>query len=290
MRMVGVFTRLRYKPQGATREKATARLSAPKGSSSPPETMTVRHRISTRTIEGFTTYTVRPTDHPSGGAALYVHGGAYSAEITKQHWSLIDRFAREEGVRVEVPIYGLVPAHTAIEAFAFLTEVYRQLLTDHRPESITIIGDSAGGGLALAFTQTLAGLGLPQPARIVLISPWLDIALLNPEIADIDDPWLTRAGLLVAGEAWAGGLEPSDPRLSPINGVLQGLAPIDVYIGTRDIFYPDARQLRSLALDAGVTVEFHEAKGAVHVYPLTPTPEGRRASGEIVRSVRPAPR
>lgn len=38
-----------------------------------------------------------------------------------------------------------------------------------------IAGDSAGGGLALALCLYLRDHGLPQPAGLVLMSPWADV-------------------------------------------------------------------------------------------------------------------
>jgi monoterpene epsilon-lactone hydrolase len=152
---------------------------------------------------------------------------------------------------------------------------------------VTIAGDSAGGGLALGLAQALPDAGLPQPERIVLLSPWLDLTLSHPDLPAVEehDPWLSSVGLRVAGEAWAGGDDPTQPRLSPGNGQLAGLAPIDVYVGTHEIGLPDGRLLIERARDAGVLGHTEVCAGAVHVYPLTPTPEGRAATRRIVQRI-----
>ncbi|MFG2958716.1 alpha/beta hydrolase fold domain-containing protein [Streptomyces sp. NPDC048291] len=134
--------------------------------------------------------------------------------------------------------------------------------------------------------QTLAGAGLPQPGRVVLIAPWLDLTLANPGIPDAEarDPWLTSSSLREAGRGWAGGDDPAQPRLSPVNGPLDRLAPVDVCIGTRDLFYPAVRRLAERAAREGAAVHVTVCEGAVHVYPLVPAPEGRAAARAIVRS------
>jgi acetyl esterase/lipase len=96
---------------------------------------------------------------------------------------------------------------------------------------------------------------------------------------------LSSVGLLEAGKVWAGGDDATDPRLSPLNGPLAGLAPIDVYVGTRDICLPDVLLLKERATAEGAAVRLAVCDGAVHVYPLIPVPEGRAAAREIVRSV-----
>lgn len=57
--------------------------------------------------------------------------------------------------------------------------------SDHRPvnpSQIVVVGDSAGGGLALALLQVLRDVGLPLPAGGILISPWSDMTHSFPSI------------------------------------------------------------------------------------------------------------
>ncbi|WP_229885978.1 alpha/beta hydrolase fold domain-containing protein [Streptomyces griseoflavus] len=283
MRVVALYARLRMKPRSSSVSRAQRRLRRPKGPAEPPAALRKRHDVSARRIDGFACWTVAPRGREATRAAVYLHGGAYVSEIAPQHWTLVGALA-DAGVRVEVPLYGLAPQHTYREAYPFVTEVYRRLLTEVPASGVTLAGDSAGAGLALGFAQTLHALGLPQPARLVLIAPWLDLTLGNPEIPAVarHDPWLSPVGLIELGRAWAGGDDPADPRLSPVNGPLTGLAPTHVYIGTRDLTHPDVRLLERRATATGAQVTTTVCEGAIHVYPLTPTPEGRAAAAEIV--------
>jgi monoterpene epsilon-lactone hydrolase len=286
MTVVAAFLRLAYKPRMATVERARQRIAAPKGSGEPPAALRKRHEVSSRQVGGFWCHTVAPRDRQAQRAAVYLHGGAYFGEIAPQHWALIGRLA-DAGVRVEVPIYGLAPQHTYRDAYPFLAAVYRNLLADVDPSVITVAGDSAGGGLAMGFAHTLIEAGLPQPGRLILISPWLDLTLSNPDLPAVEarDPWLSSRGLHEAAKAWAGGDDPTDPRLSPLNASLAGLAPMDVYVGTREIGLPDVLLLQERCADAGVTPRVTVCDGAVHVYPLVPAPEGRAAARTIVEDV-----
>jgi epsilon-lactone hydrolase len=286
MRAVSMFLRLAYQPRMATVEKARRRLSEPKGSSEPPAALRKRHDVRSRTVAGFPCHSVTQRGRRSERAAVYLHGGAYISEIAPQHWALISRLA-DAGVRVEVPIYGLAPEHTYRESYPFVTAVYRELLDEVDASAVTLAGDSAGGGLALGFARTLGASGLPQPRRLVLLSPWLDLTLSNPELPVVQarDPWLALVGLREVGPSWAGGDDPTDPRLSPLNGPLTGLAPIDVYVGTHELCLPDALLLRDRAAAEGTEVRVTVCKGAVHVYPLVPAPEGRAAARAIVDEI-----
>jgi acetyl esterase/lipase len=286
MRLLEPLFRLRFKPRMATVERARRRIDEPKGSAEPPARLRRRHDVRTRTVAGFPCHTVTPRGRTAARAAVYLHGGAYISEIAAQHWTLVSKLA-DAGVRVEVPMYGLAPQHTHREAYPLVTAVYRELLGEVDPSAVSIAGDSAGGGLALGFAQTLAAAGLPQPRLLVLLSPWLDLTISNPDVPAVEarDPWLASTGLRVAGLAWAGGDDPTQPRLSPLNGELAGLAPMVVYVGTHEICLPDVLELQRRARSAGAPIDVAVCDGAVHVYPLIPVPEGRAAARDVVRRI-----
>ena len=286
MKVLAAVLRVTYKPRMATIERARKRMAEPKRSSEPPARLRRRHDVRSRLVDGFPCHTVTPRGRATERAAVYLHGGAYISEIAPQHWALISKLA-DAGVRVEVPIYGLAPQHTHREAYPFVTAVYRELLDDVDGSAVTLAGDSAGGGLALGFAQSLRELGLPHPRRLVLLSPWLDLTLSNPDLPAVEarDPWLSSTGLREVGRVWAGGDDPTDPRLSPLNGPLAGLPPMDVTVGTRELCLPDVLALQDRADRAGVPVQVTVCEGAVHVYPLVPAPEGRRAARAIVTRI-----
>ncbi|WP_017606698.1 alpha/beta hydrolase fold domain-containing protein [Nocardiopsis alkaliphila] len=277
---------VRKRPMGSV-ENAWEWIREPKGEPAPPPWLTRRHWITERKVGGFSTFTVRPRGaREPEKAVLYLHGGTYVSEISAWHGILISRMA-DAGCRVEVPIYGLAPEHTYREAFGFLQQVYRGLMADVAPARTLLAGDSAGGGLALALAQTLREVDLPQPARLVLISPWTDLTMSNPDIFEVQekDPWLNPVGIREAAKEWAGGDDLTEPRLSPLYGPMAGLSPMDLYIGTRDLLLPDTRRLHEMVTRAGGEVNLFEEEGALHIHPLLPVPEGSPARARIMRTV-----
>lgn len=279
-RVLSVFLRITRKRGMATPAKARAAMAEPPGTHVPPARLRRRHRVTDRLVEGFPCYTVTPRTAPeSGKVVIYLHGGSFFREISWWHWRFIDRLVTA-GHRVEVPIYPLAPRYTYRAARPYLLAVYRQVTGEVDSGRVVLAGDSAGGTLALLLAQALPGAGLPAPARLILLAPCLDMRLCNPEIDDVADadPWLARPGLLEAGRVWAGGDDLGLPELSPINGSLDGLPATDLFVGTHDILYPDARLF---AQHAGARVRFIEEPGAFHVYPLAPVPE----AGPVLKSV-----
>lgn len=274
----------------ASPEGLDAYLAKPQPPPAPPLAIRRDHAVRERQVAGFTTYTVSPRSRPTRGALLYVHGGAYVAQITRQHWAFVGWLVERLGCCVEVPIYGLAPAHTYREAFPLLTHCYQDLLADHPGGAVALAGDSCGGGMVLALAQSLDQRDLPQPEGIVLLSPWLDLTLSNPQIAETEalDPWLSVAGLVAAGRHWAGGDDPSAPLTSPINGRLSGLAPVSTFVGTHDLLLADCRRLRFLAQAAGLALRHVEYPAMFHTWMLAPIPEGDLAREQILAHLDPA--
>lgn len=257
-------------------------------SAEPPASVRKRCAIGRRHVGGHDCCTLAPLSGAGPVQLLYLHGGAHVAEISPFHWRLLAEFAETTGCVAHVPIFPLAPEHTYRPAYAMVNEIYRGLAAAHDPRQLVLMGDSAGGGLALALAQGFAALGLPQPRDIVLISPWLDLTVSNPAIPalEADDPWLARPGLEEAGRWWAGGEDPGLPHLSPVHGPLQGLGRLTVFIGTRDLLLADCRALRDRAAAQGVHVEMYEAPGMVHVWPLLPVRQAMAARAAIAGIVR----
>ena len=291
MALVSAFVRATRRPVYADAGRFRAHLQTPKPVGAPPSRLHRRHRVTAGEIDGFRCVTVTPrhrTADADGPMVLYLHGGAYVSPIARQHWALISRLAGA-GAAVHVPLYGRAPQHTYREAYRLLDTVYADLAP--RADRLTVMGDSAGGGLALGLVQTLRDTGRPLPRALTLIAPWVDITCSNPRIAAIapHDPWLSTVGAKIAGNAWAGDADPTDPRLSPVFGSMAGLPPIDLYYGDRDITFADADLIAAPARAAGVAVDLTVAPGSCHVYPLTPTRIGRRDRARIVaRATAPA--
>lgn len=239
---------------------------------------------------GMPIYRVRPRRGTTPvRAVLYLHGGSYTFDIASVHWLFVRRLAVETPCDVHVPVYPLAPETTAASTVAAVAAVLADLVTAYGAEQVVVAGDSAGGGMALAVAQLHRDGGGPPVDRLVLVSPWLDVATDDPLQRDVAprDLMLRPAVLQEAGRLYAGGLPLDDPRVSPLYGDLTGLPPVEVFVGTHDILHVDALRLRERASAVGADVRLHEAPGMQHVFPVIPLlPEGRSARREIVRACR----
>ena len=215
---------------------------------------------------------------------IYLHGGAYCEPPLLPHFMLCDRLALKTGYEVVFPLYKRAPKYTFETTFEFLDGYYRRLLKATAPENIVLMGDSSGGGLALAFCEYLRNEGLPQPSRMILLSPWLDVSMDTPFSTDIDrvDPNLQYDFLKAAGKNWAGSADVHDYRVSPIYGELTSLAPMTVFYGTHEALITDARIFRDKCEACGAELDYREYRDMNHVFVVYPIPEAKQAQEEII--------
>ena len=248
-----------------------------------PNWLRAEHTVEEREVLGHLCYTLRPHHPSSSKHILYLHGGAYVHQIEGAHWRFLSRLVDRTGATISVPLYPLAPTYQYDTTLAMVWETYTSTVGAEEPGNQVLMGDSAGGALSLFLAQRLKARGWAQPSRVVLISPWLDITVTDPAISDLDrvDPYLGVEGLREAGRLYAGDLDPHDPRVSPLYGELEGLAPLGVFTGTRDILLADARRLRDLADHRDVDIDYEEYPGMFHGWILLDLPEAREAIGRV---------
>jgi acetyl esterase/lipase len=108
---------------------------------------------------------------------LYLHGGSYVAASAFGYRALAGALAMATGTGVLVPDYRLAPEHPFPAAVDDALSAYTWMLdTGTPPTQITMAGDSAGAGLVLSLLLTLKEQDLPQPGRVLLLCPWVDLA------------------------------------------------------------------------------------------------------------------
>ena len=253
----------------------------------PPAFVTRGLEVERSDFEGVTVWTLQPPE-PSTAYVVAVHGGAYAAEASIFHYLTYAALARETGATVVVPDYPLVSGGgTAAQVVPVTADLIAQLIAQHGAENVSVLGDSAGGGLAVAAVRTLVERGVETPARMVLLAPWLDVTMSDPLSAAIRDPLLTVASLRKFGTKWAGDLDPTDPIVSPLFGSLDGLPPTTVFSGSRDMLAADALRLRDRVIAEGITdVTFVLRNGLIHDWPIFPfLPEAHSIRPQFYRAL-----
>lgn len=248
----------------------------------PPAKVAQRLDITERKVAGFPVYEAKPRGKAIARRILYIHGGAFCFEMTPHHWNLVAELAERTAAHITVPIYPLAPEHKLPQVEAMMTEVYREVLGEGG--EVTIMGDSAGGTMALALTMIAAKAGWPLASRLVLISPGIDMTLANPKVKDYAkvDPWLDIVGGTEAMRLYGGDVPLGDWRISPLYGDLSILPPVLAFSGTHDILYPDTMLFAEKARALGRSVELVSGERMFHVWPLIDMPEAKPARDRMV--------
>jgi len=200
---------------------------------------------------------------------LYLHGGGYVMGNIATHCELAGRISRAARARVLIIDYRRAPEHPFPAALEDSTAAYRWMLKSGVDSSrFAVIGDSAGGGLAVATLVAIKDARLAMPAVAVCLSPWVDLELTGVSMtsnAPVDH--LVRKEE-IAGHAkrYLGGKDPRTPLASPLYADLSGLPPMLIQVGSAEILLDDAKRLAERARSAGVKVTLEIGEGMMHVW------------------------
>lgn len=233
------------------------------------------------TLNNLYCYHVFPSEKTKA-VVLYLHGGAYvfglrdSASCYRYISTQLAQNAQAEVYSIE---YRLAPEHPYPAALEDAYSAYLALLEKGiRP---FLAGDSAGGGLALALAMKLRDDNKPLPQGMLLMSPWTDLALTGESLIkrkDLD-PILITSLLQSTVDSVLNGQSAMDPYISPLYGKFEGLPPMMLFLGGREILFDDTMRVFEKAKKAGVDVSLEFIESMVHCYPVFGDifPEGRKA-------------
>ena len=220
---------------------------------------------------------LRSVAAPPRGTLLNLHGGGYFACSPATHRPITGGFARR-GFHVFAPDYRLAPEHPFPAAVEDAVAAYRGLLDGGvAANRLTVAGDSAGGGLALAMLVALRDAGIPLPAAAALFSPWTDLAGTGASLKTNNRRDAMFRGDMIAQGAkpYLAGQDPHNPLASPLYADLRALPPLLFHVGSYEVLLDDSLRLATRAREAGVSATVRTWPVVPHVWQLFPIPEAR---------------
>ena len=174
---------------------------------------------------------------------LYLHGGGYISGGPAHYRHFSWRIADALNARIWMLEYRLAPEYPFPAALQDAAEAYHWLAEQARdgPRPF-VMGDSAGGGLALGLLLKLRDENAPLPAGAVALSPWTDLALTGPSLTGnaAADPMLNADDLPQVARSYLAGEDPRTPYASPLYGDTEGLPPVLIQVGSDEILRDDA--------------------------------------------------
>lgn len=201
---------------------------------------------------------------------LHLHGGAYMSGGLLQSRALMMPICRAAKLPALTFSYRLSPRHPypaqlqdAIRAYDYLTGI------GYDPKRIFLVGESAGGNLALALCRKLRQQGRSMPGALALLSPWADLAqqgesyrTLRDVDATLNPEELMQYGLDFAGDA----SRLTDPEISPVYGDFHGFPPTQIHCGTHEILLSDSLLQEEAMQRDGVDAQLIRWEGMCHVF------------------------
>lgn len=216
---------------------------------------------------------------------IFVHGGAFISGPAQHHWDTIKKIAQQTDYKIWMCNYPKAPENKIAFISENIDSVYELALKAYVPNQITIIGDSAGGTLAISLMQRLVKKNIEVPSKIILVSPVMDATMSNPEIEKVDniDPMISKKGILSAKKMCAETNDLKNPMISPLYGSFENFPRTILFLAENDITYPDQKLAVKKLIKAKVNHEIIEGKNMPHIWPLLPVmKEAQTSLNEII--------
>lgn len=226
-------------------------------------------------IDGGLLYHISHKNNTSSNHVMYVHGGAYIRGPLIQHWKYIANLVKRCGVSVSLVIYPKTPEYHFRQVYDFVIQCNEIVSKRYSANDITWMGDSSGAALVMGLAQ----LTKFKPRQLILLFPWMDISLENPQIQELEikDPILNSASLKQIGDWFSNGENKQQPLLSPQYASLAGWPAVHIIAGTYDIFYPDIAAFHANQTVEGNAVQLYSFEKMIHGFTHVNIPEARQA-------------
>lgn len=205
---------------------------------------------------------------------LYIHGGSWISGSPAGYRAFASRISEAAGAVVLSVDYRLAPEHLfpagledCVQAFQWMGENGPAGRT--RAGATFLMGDSAGGNLALAALLKIRDARLPLPSATVAISPATDLTWKSPSLLSraAVDPIINPKALPALTSFYLGSqTQPSDPYASPLFGDYSGMPPLLLQVGDAEVLLDDATRLAEHAASQGCAVTLDVWDGMPHVF------------------------
>lgn len=221
------------------------------------------------TCNGVTAEWNIPQKTTTEGVILYIHGGAYVTCSVGTHRALVARIAKACKTKCLSVDYSLAPENPFPKALNEVLTVYNYLLEQGYPSAkIVLMGDSAGGGLAMATALKLRDNNTPLPVAIVGLSPWLNLACNSDSCQRLieKDPMLSAEQGKIYGKIYAGTESVKHPYISPSYADLKGMPAMYIQVSDAEILLDENVDFAEKAKQQGVDATLETWKNMVHVW------------------------
>ena len=228
-------------------------------------------KVEKRTLAGVETHWFIPKEVASNEIVVYLHGGGFIYGSIRSHRAMVSHIAAAIGRKILFVEYSLAPEKPFPHALNETMAVISRLVDSKTNIQFALMGDSAGGNLAVSTALNLRQLNLAQPLYQVLISPWLNVEPAYASYSENEklDPIITKEFVRYAASHYTDSRNFSNPLVSPVAGPFKGFNPTLTLVGRKEVLRDDALQLHAQLEKAGSTSILKIFEDATHVWTLT---------------------
>ena len=251
----------------STWEQRRAGIDAMGAAAPPPDDC----KVEAITLGGRPAEKITPAGAHRTRTLYYLHGGGYCIGGPASHRTMVARIAKGAGATAFVLDYRLAPEHPFPAAVEDGLAGYQALIeAGHDPAHTVIAGDSAGGGLTMATAVAARDAGLPSPAGLHVMSPWVNLANASAayQAKAATDPIISQKGIDDFAHAYLGDGDRKRPLVSPVHADLAGLPALLIQVGSEEVLMSDATLLAEVAGLARVDVTLRIWPEMIHIWPF----------------------
>jgi acetyl esterase/lipase len=204
---------------------------------------------------------------------LYIHGGGWVIADIDVYDASPRALAKATDAIVVSIEYRHAPEAKFPAAHDDANAAYKWVLANAAkwggdPKKVAVVGESAGGNMAMTVAITARDQKLPAPLAVVAVYP---VADTSPDTASkktftaakpLNTPmldWFFKQTLATPAQAL-------DPRLNLVAAKLDGLPPTTIILAGVDPLHDDGAALGDKLRAAGVSVDVKEYPGATHEF------------------------
>jgi acetyl esterase/lipase len=221
--------------------------------------------VTETTIAGIKTYWFNQALTHQKHIVIYLHGGMYALGSIHSYRAMVSHLSKHLNLPIVFIVYSLAPEKPYPIANQEILKVYAELIKRYPEYKLSIIGDSAGGGLALELVYNSAQSKLPAPHALALISPWLDLKAKNDSYITKQavDPILNKKMLqdhvLLYNPLHIPEADPSELKFNKFPPVL-------LLVGTDEVLNDDSKNFYSAISPIQQQSKLKEFQGQKHVW------------------------
>lgn len=231
-----------------------------------PEFMYKHFNVEKNKIDGKLYFKVTPKQGANKNVILFLHGGGGMMCPTLLHYKTAARLINHTGAALYFPFYPLGPEASIFESMEWLDKVYAQVLKNHSPQDVTVIGDSAGAALSVSLCRRNSA----KPKGIVLISPPVGLEKNDGKMREKenDDIILSVKTIDIVKKYWIKEASFDGADFNVLGTDFSQFPPVQLYYGTNELFYPYIDELIEKISSDGAQLEAHKGEGLCHDWVL----------------------